>query len=101
MPALLNSPDFREPTVEIELRRDRFYRGSSDNVWLNAKQMAEYNRDPDGFAARYLGYKTLEDYYRAVASNCDEERPLWQAFCSKQERVRRKARAELVAAGVL
>jgi hypothetical protein len=92
MPALLNSPKHATPAVEVQLRYDRH--GGCDTVYLTAREMRRYNRDPDGFAAKHLGYKNVDAYYRAVA-HLDEEPTLWRAYCSVRPKVRARALAEL------
>jgi hypothetical protein len=96
MSTLFNDPNYSAPTVEVHILRDRH--GSCDLVYLTAREIRRYNRDPDGFAAKRLGYKTTEDYYRAVA-HLGVEPTIWRAYCSVRPKVRAKALAELAAQG--
>jgi hypothetical protein len=94
MPTLFNDPNHSTPAVEVHLRCDRH--GGCHTVYLTAREMRRYNRDPDGFAAKRLGYKNVDEYYRAIA-HLGEERTIWRAYCSVRPKVRARALAELEA----
>ena len=56
MPALLNLPCSSVPCVEVEIDDGpRSFR----TVYLTARELRRYDKDPDGFAAKLLGCKTV------------------------------------------
>src|SRR5262245_132137 len=102
MPALINEPCHEPPRWEIPLPGAD---GGGSTVFLSADQLARYNADPDGYAAKYFGL-SLEEYYTYVLRRYPRRDDhiielLWWAFCSKQENKRKRARAKLEAAGLL
>ena len=47
------------------------------NLYLNRKELDEYNRDPDGYAAAYFGFETSAEYREWI--RCDGA-----ALCSER-----------------
>jgi hypothetical protein len=52
-------------SVHLATRKDGF----GQNVYLGEDEIAHYNADPDGFAARYFGLADVEEYREWVASD--------------------------------
>ena len=58
----INEPKvYVETTYSVYLRGHLGY-GDGINVYLDERQVAEYEADPDLFAARHFGFITAEEY---------------------------------------
>src|SRR4051812_26093523 len=43
--------------------------GQGENYWLDEDEVARYNADPDGFAAKHFGFDDVDDYREWVVCN--------------------------------
>jgi hypothetical protein len=70
--AQINKPiDLAEACWIVGIVAAGFIIGPNATLWLNRHEVEQYNADPDGYAAKSLGFVSVEEYHEFVAVNGD------------------------------